>query len=78
MKNYDKIMKEMTPERFAQIGVKPAVINGNEVFYMSSSGQLFPFTNEGLQRAVNFEYRWLMIDDESEPDKDMEASAVEE
>lgn len=54
---YDKTMKEMTAEKFAMLNVKPAVMNGSEMFYVTTSGQLFPFTNEGLQNAVNYQFQ---------------------
>lgn len=56
---YEKTLKEMTPEKFAIISVKPAVLNGTELFYVTSSGQLFPFTQEGLQNAVNLQFQIL-------------------
>lgn len=57
---YEKTIKEMTPEKFAVVSVKPAVLNGTEMFYVTSSGQLFPFNQEGLQSAVNYQYQLLM------------------
>lgn len=57
---YEKTINEMTEEKFALLNVKPVVINGNEMFYVTTSGQLFPFTNEGLQNAVNYQYQILM------------------
>ena len=57
---FEKTMKEMTAEKFAVVSVKPAVINGTEMFYVTSSGQLFPFTQEGLQNAVNYQYQLLI------------------
>lgn len=56
---YEKTIKEMTIEKFALLNVKPAVLNGAEMFYVTTSGQLFPFTQEGLQNAVNFQYQIL-------------------
>lgn len=56
---FEKTMKEMTAEKFAVMSVKPAVLNGTEMFYVTSSGQLFPFTQEGLQNAVNYQYQLL-------------------
>ena len=54
---YEKTMKEMTVEKLALMNVKPAVMNGSEMFYVTTSGQLFPFTNEGLQNAVNYQFQ---------------------
>lgn len=63
---YEKTIKEMTPEKFAVVSVKPAVLNGTEVFYVTSSGQLFPFNQEGLQSAVNYQYQLLMQESTNE------------
>ena len=45
MKNYDKIMEEMTPEQLATQRVKLVILNQSEPFYMTSRGQLYPFNN---------------------------------
>lgn len=68
MTNYELIMKEMTPEKLTQMNVKPVILNNSEPFYLTSVGQLFPFTRNGLQDAVNFEYRWLTEDHENVED----------
>ena len=60
MKNYDKIMNEMTPERLAEVNVKLVTVNSTNLFYMTSSGQLFPTSQ--FPQAVAYEYNWLMTD----------------
>lgn len=60
MKNYDAIMQSMTPERMAEVNVKLVTVNNTNLFYMTSSGQLFN-TNQ-YDDAVRYEYRWLMTD----------------
>ena len=60
MKNYDRIMQDMTPERMAEVNVKLVTVNNTNLFYMTSSGQLFN-TNQ-YEDAVRYEYRWLMTD----------------
>jgi len=60
MNNYDRIMQDMTPERMAEVNVKLVTVNNTNLFYMTSSGQLFN-TNQ-YEDAVRYEYRWLMTD----------------
>lgn len=67
MKNYDAIMQSMTPERMAEINVKLVTVNNTNLFYMTSSGQLFPTTQ--FDDAVRYEYRWLTADPEGEADR---------
>ena len=63
---YEKTISEMTPEKFAVNLVKPAVLNGLDLFYVTNSGQLFPFTQEGLQNAINYQYQILMQESNDE------------
>ena len=63
MKTYDKIMKGMTPEEMAELGVKLVNVDNRRLFYMTSTGQLYP-TN-AYEAALQHEYNWLMEDDES-------------
>lgn len=72
---YEKTMKEMTIEKFALLNVKPAVLNGAEMFYVTTSGQLFPFTQEGLQNAVNFQYQILNKEMTEDADEDKDKNA---
>lgn len=60
MTNYEKIMSDMNPEKFAQISIKPVLINNSEMCYMSTTGQLFPFAN--VKDALQYEYRWLTME----------------
>ena len=71
MNVFDQTMKEMTPECLASVLVKPVVINGTDLYYMTTSGQLFTFDKEGLQKAVDYQYQILMREipeDNKEPD----------
>lgn len=72
---YEKTIKEMTTEKFALLNVKPAVLNGAEMFYVTTSGQLFPFTQEGLQNAVNFQYQILNKEMTEDADEDKDKNA---
>ena len=60
MNVFEQTMEEMTPECLASILVKPAVVNGTDMYYMTTSGQLFTFDKEGLQKAVDYQYQILM------------------
>ncbi len=55
---YEAIMRTMNAEQFAVMGVQMVQINGEQLFWMTSTGQLFPF-NAKL-KAVEAEYAWLM------------------
>ena len=62
MTNYEKIMQDMTPERLAEINVKLVTVNNTNLFYMTSSGQLF--NTSQFDDAVRYEYDWLMYNDQ--------------
>ena len=75
MTNFEKTMRAMTPEIMAELGTKLVVINNRDVFYLTSSGQLFP--TDDYQAALRYEYNWLLHDD-SEEAVQSEAPDVEE
>lgn len=56
---FEQTIKEMTPECLATLLVKPAVVNGTDMYYMTTSGQLFTFDKAGLQKAVDYQYQLL-------------------
>lgn len=56
---YEKTIKEMTIEQFAQLSVRPAVMNGMDMYYVTTSGQLFPFNAEGFRSAVMYQQQIL-------------------
>jgi hypothetical protein len=60
MKNFDTIMKNMTVERMAELGVKLVNVNGRDSYYMTSTGQLY--TMADYESAVQHEYNWLQYD----------------
>lgn len=62
--NYELIMENMTPERMAELGVKLVNVDNRQLFYLTSSGQLFNVND--YQMAVNHEYMWLTYTDEVE------------
>ena len=55
---YQVLMARMTPEQMAGMGVKLIQVNGEELFWMTSIGQLYTFDNK--KAAIVAEYTWLM------------------
>jgi hypothetical protein len=55
---YEVLMARMTPEQMAGMGVKLIQVNGEELFWMTSVGQLYTFDNK--KAAIVAEYTWLM------------------
>lgn len=76
MTNYEKVMKEMTVERMAEVNVKLVTVNSRNLFYMTSTGQLF--LPEQYEAAVRYEYSWLMRDDDPITDPNDNASVNNE
>ena len=61
-RNYDIMMKQMTPEQLAEKNVHLVTVNNRRLYYMTSSGQLF--NNTDFDAALQHEYQWLMYDPE--------------
>lgn len=78
MTNYEKVMKEMTAERLAEVNVKLVTVNSRNLFYMTSTGQLF--LPEQYEAAVRYEYAWLMRDDDpvTDPSQDISVNNTDE
>ena len=76
MKNYDAIMQTMTPEKMAEMNVKLVTVNNTNLFYMTSSGQLFN-TNQ-YNDAVVYEYNWLTNDPEVKDEEACEGACKSE
>lgn len=55
---YQVLMNRMTPQQLATLGVQLVQVNGSELFWMTSVGQLYAFNNK--QVALEAEYSWLM------------------
>lgn len=77
MTNYELFMQNMTPEILANIHTQLVCVNNESLFYMTSTGQLFPTDKHA--DAVKFEYDWLtsavpeqestpQVEKEGEPD----------
>ena len=63
-RNYDIMMKQMTPEQLAEKNVHLVTVDNRRLYYMTSSGQLF--NNTDFDAAVRHEYQWLMYDPEDQ------------
>lgn len=63
MKNYETLMNTMTPERMAELNVKLVTVNNRDLYYLTSTGQLY-LTNQ-YEDAVRHEYNWLIQDPEA-------------
>lgn len=50
-------MREMNIDKLARINVHMVIVNQSEPFYVTSTGQMFPF--DRLEDAIAFEYQWL-------------------
>ena len=59
---YQVLMARMTPEKLATLGVQLIQVNGEQLYWVTSVGQLYAFNNK--QAALQAEYAWLM----SKPD----------
>ena len=55
---YQLVMSRMTPEHLAGLGVQLVQVNGSELFWMTSIGQLYPFNSK--KAALEAEYVWLI------------------
>ena len=52
-------MKTMSAETLASILVKPCVLNMEELYYVTTTGQLYPFNSNGYKRAVQYQLQYL-------------------
>jgi hypothetical protein len=52
-------MATMTPEKMANLNVHLVQVNGEQLFWMTSIGQLYAFADK--KKAVEAEYTWLMF-----------------
>lgn len=58
MRVFDKLLETMTVETLADLGTKLINVNNRQLYYITSSGQMFDY--EHYQEALNHEYRWLL------------------
>ena len=64
MTNFEKLVNSLTPENITEISVKLITVNNSQLFWVTSSGQLFPYENR--ESAVRYEYNWLITDNDVE------------
>ena len=74
--NYDAMMKEMTIEKLAIKNVQLVIVNGQEPFYVTTTGQLFNFNDR--KAAVEFEMRYLSMEVPQQQTATTEEPAQEE
>lgn len=55
--NYDLVMSNMTIDLMAEKNVRLVNINNNQLFWLTSVGQLFDYNS--YQAAIQFELNWL-------------------
>ncbi len=67
MTNYETLMSNMSPETLADLLVKVVLINNECIYYVTSTGQLFPMDKH--IDALQYEYNWLMtkLSEEEKP-----------
>lgn len=56
---FEKMTKEITPEGLARTLVKTCVVDRNNLFYVTTTGQLMPYTDEGYENAVKLQLQFL-------------------
>lgn len=74
--NYDAMMKEMTIEKLAMKNVQLVIVNGQEPFYVTTTGQLFNFNDR--KAAIEFEMRYLSMEVPQQQTATTEEPAQEE
>lgn len=74
--NYDAMMKEMTIEKLAIKNVQLVIVNGQEPFYVTTTGQLFNFNDR--KAAIEFEMRYLSMEVPQQQTATTEEPAQEE
>ena len=55
---FEKLMENMTAETMAELGTRLVNVDNRQLYYMTSSGQMFAYTR--YQEALNHEYQWLL------------------
>lgn len=73
--NYDVMMQEMTIEKLAIKNVQLVIVNGQEPFYVTTTGQLFNFNDR--KSAIEFEMRYLSMEVPHQQAATEEAAPVE-
>lgn len=72
MTNFEKIKEDLTIDNLANLLVKIVIVNGNEPYYVTSFGQLYPMTADGFKTAVNLQKEILQQEiEEKENNNDL-------
>lgn len=64
---FEKFKKDVTQEELANLMVKTILVNKNELYYVTSTGQLFTCTLDGLKKAI--EYQNNILSQEADVEK---------
>ena len=59
---YEMVVAAMTPDKLANLGVKLVSVNNSELFWVTTTGQLYQFNAYNM--AFEAEYAWLMSNPE--------------
>lgn len=76
MTQFEKLKETLTVEQFASMTVKLAIMNGSDPFYVTTTGQLYPMNQKGLDAAIRHEIRFW--NSEFTSDEDKECSVIEQ
>lgn len=55
MTQFEKLKETLTVEQFASMTVKLAIMNGSDPYYVTTTGQLYPMNQRGLDAAIRHE-----------------------
>lgn len=58
LSNFDLLLTHLSPLELARMTVKLILDNNAEHYYCTTSGQLFPMTDSGLESAVAYETQY--------------------
>lgn len=55
MTRFDNFIKGLSIEDFSKMVVKAVVVNNMDLYYLTSSGQLYPYNTNGYNQALKHE-----------------------
>lgn len=67
MTKFDNFISKLLLEDFSRMVVKAVIVNSMDPYYLTSSGQLYPFTPEGYKQALRHEVAFWAQEEKSEP-----------
>lgn len=77
MTQFEKLKETLTVEQFASMIVKLVIMNGSDPFYVTTTGQLYPMNQKGLDAAIRHEIRFWNSELTSS-DEDKECSVIKQ